>query len=337
MDTWKAMLGNQVLVSAVVGWTVAQVLKTLIDFALNKSFNAERLVGSGGMPSSHSATVCGLTTAAGLKYGAGSFEFAISFILSMVVMYDAVGVRQETGKQARLLNSILLENPLKLSGEVLQQKLKEYVGHTPIQVFAGAVLGIILALVINNFPLEEPMSIFNYVNWFFMYSFLGYLLECIVLTIEYKKPVVDRGFGHGPFCIIYGFGAVGACLLLSPLSDHPVELYTASMTMATTMELITANVMIRLFGSFWWDYSHKPFNYRGIICLESSLAWGLLGLFFFYYLDGWVRTAVGYIPGRISAVMAVALTLFYLCDFFGASVCVLVCRKAEKMKNAKRQ
>ena len=108
------------------------------------------------------------------------------------------------------------------------------------------------------------MSIFNYVNWFFMYSFLGYLLECIVLTIEYKKPVVDRGFGHGPFCIIYGFGAVGACLLLSPLSDHPVELYTASMTMATTMELITANVMIRLFGSFWWDYSHKPFNYRGI-------------------------------------------------------------------------
>ena len=65
--------------------------------------------------------------------------------------YDAVGVRQETGKQARLLNSILLENPLKLSGEVLQQKLKEYVGHTPIQVFAGAVLGIILALVINNY------------------------------------------------------------------------------------------------------------------------------------------------------------------------------------------
>ena len=131
MDTWKAMLGNQVLVSAVVGWTVAQVLKTLIDFALNKSFNAERLVGSGGMPSSHSATVCGLTTAAALKYGAGSFEFAISFILAM-------------------LNSILLENPLKLSSEVLQQKLKEYVGHTPIQVVAGAILGIVLALVINN-------------------------------------------------------------------------------------------------------------------------------------------------------------------------------------------
>ena len=159
------------------------------------------------------------------------------------------------------------------------------------------------------------MSICNYINWFFLYSFLGYLLECIVLTVEYKRPVVDRGFGHGPFCVIYGFGAVGACLLLSPLSDHPIELYTASMTMATTMELITANVMIRLFGRFWWDYSHKPFNYRGIICLESSLAWGLLGLFFFNYLDGWVRTAVGYIPGRIGKVLAVLLTLFYVFDF----------------------
>ena len=78
--------------------------------------------------------------------------------------------------------------------------------------------------------MEELMSICNYINWFFLYSFLGYLLECIVLTVEYKRPVVDRGFGHGPFCVIYGFGAVGACLLLSPLSDHPIELYTASMT-----------------------------------------------------------------------------------------------------------
>ena len=149
MDVWSQMLGNQVLVSAVTGWVAAQFLKTLIDFALNKSFNAERLVGSGGMPSSHSATVCGMTTAAMLKYGTGSFEFAISFVLSMIVMYDAIGVRRETGKQAKLLNSILMENPLKLNAEVLQEKLKEYVGHTPLQVMAGAILGIVLALAIN--------------------------------------------------------------------------------------------------------------------------------------------------------------------------------------------
>lgn len=147
------MLRNQVLISAIMGWVVAQFLKTLIDFALNKNFNAERLVGSGGMPSSHSATVCGMTTAAMLEYGVGSFEFAVSFVVSMVVMYDAIGVRRETGKQAKLLNSILMENPLKLkiNAEVLQEKLKEYVGHTPLQVMAGAILGILLALAINPY------------------------------------------------------------------------------------------------------------------------------------------------------------------------------------------
>ena len=151
MNMWDELLSNQLLVSAVVGWVVAQGLKTLIDFALNKSFNKERLVGSGGMPSSLSATVCGLTTAAVIKFGVGSFEFAISFVLSMIVMYDAIGVRRETGKQAKLLNSILMENPLKLSAEVLQERLKEYVGHTPLQVVAGAILGVLLALWVGTF------------------------------------------------------------------------------------------------------------------------------------------------------------------------------------------
>lgn len=151
MKIWNEILSNQVLVSAVAGWIVAQVLKTMLDFALNRTINWERMVGSGGMPSSHSATVCGLTTAAALRYGVSSFEFAVCFVLSMVVMYDATGVRRETGKQAKLLNSILSENPLKLNAEVLREKLKEYVGHTPLQVVAGAILGICLALVINGY------------------------------------------------------------------------------------------------------------------------------------------------------------------------------------------
>lgn len=151
MNYWDDILGNQVLVSAVAAWMVAQFLKTLIDMALNKNFNPERLVGSGGMPSSHSSTVCALTTAASYRYGVGSFEFAICFVLSMIVMYDAMGVRRETGKQAKLLNSILLENPLKLKGELIQETLKEYVGHTPLQVAAGALLGILLALFISQF------------------------------------------------------------------------------------------------------------------------------------------------------------------------------------------
>ena len=151
MKIWNEILENQVLVSSVIGWTVAQFLKTLIDLILNRSFNPERIFGSGGMPSSHSATVCALTTASGMRYGGGSLEFAISFVLAMVVMYDAMGVRRETGKQAQLLNTVFFENILNIDGVVLQEKLKEYVGHTPLQVAAGAVLGIGLALVLNAF------------------------------------------------------------------------------------------------------------------------------------------------------------------------------------------
>ena len=140
MSFWEQICGNEVLISAVIGWMVAQVLKTLIDFALNESFSAERLVGSGGMPSSHSSTVCALMTSAGIRYGVESFEFAICFILASVVMYDAIGVRQETGKQAKLLN---------LDNEQFQKRLKEFVGHTPLQVFAGALLGILIAFFVH--------------------------------------------------------------------------------------------------------------------------------------------------------------------------------------------
>ena len=147
MGFWQEVSGNQVLVSACLGWVVAQVLKTIIDVALNKSFTPERLVGSGGMPSSHSSTVCALVVSSGICYGVGSFEFAVSFVLAAVVMYDAIGVRQETGKQAKLLNMIMEQNILKMDN--FQQRLKEFVGHTPLQVFAGAILGIGIALLVN--------------------------------------------------------------------------------------------------------------------------------------------------------------------------------------------
>lgn len=151
MTIWQQIFRNEILVSAVIGWLVAQVLKTILDIALNHSFNPERLVGSGGMPSSHSSTVCALTVSSAQVYGLGSFEFAVSFVLAMIVMYDAMGVRRETGKQAKLLNSILSQNPMKLSNIEFQEKLKEYVGHTPLQVAAGAILGIVLAFVVHAF------------------------------------------------------------------------------------------------------------------------------------------------------------------------------------------
>ncbi|WP_124064848.1 putative ABC transporter permease [Clostridium sp. E02] len=159
------------------------------------------------------------------------------------------------------------------------------------------------------------MSIYHQINCFFLFSFLGYLLECSVLSFENRRIVYNRGFGHGPFCIIYGFGATGAMILLKPLMNDPILLYFASMAMATFMELVTANMMIRLFGSFWWDYSRKPFNYKGIICLESSIAWGFLGIFYFRYLRGFVNQTAGMIPEGLDRLVAMSLVIFYAVDF----------------------
>lgn len=159
------------------------------------------------------------------------------------------------------------------------------------------------------------MAFYYWINCFFTFSFLGYLLECIVLTLDNRQFVYNRGFGHGPFCIIYGFGALGAAVLLAPLSGSMFTLYIGSMVMATAMELVTAKVMIRLFGSFWWDYSKKRFNYKGIVCLESSLGWGLLGIVFYRVLNASVQGVVLRVPGRMSRILAVALLIFYLADF----------------------
>lgn len=150
MNFFDALCGNTVLISAVSGWFVAQVLKTIIYLILNKQFRAERLVGSGGMPSSHSATVCALATAACLEFGPGSFQFAISLILAIIVMHDAMGVRRETGIQAKVLNEIM-ETFEKMGRSELsaQDKLKEFVGHTPLQVLMGAILGIVIAFILN--------------------------------------------------------------------------------------------------------------------------------------------------------------------------------------------
>lgn len=142
------MLHNQIFLTAAAGWLLAQLLKTLIYFLLNKEFNSERLVGDGGMPSSHSATVCALATAVAMECGTGSAEFAIAAILAIIVMHDAMGVRRETGIQAKLLNEIIEIFEEMGRGEIsANDKLKEFVGHTPIQVLIGGLLGILTAIL----------------------------------------------------------------------------------------------------------------------------------------------------------------------------------------------
>lgn len=148
MSILEQLMSNRVLLAGVAGWCVAQVLKTIIHLLFTKEFVAERLVGSGGMPSSHSATVCALTTASFMVYGISSSEFAICFFLALIVMHDAMGVRRETGIQAMVLNDIIKVLDDMGSDMPPQDKLKEFVGHTPFQVLVGGILGILLAILI---------------------------------------------------------------------------------------------------------------------------------------------------------------------------------------------
>lgn len=146
----EQLLSNYPLMTAVLSWFVAQVLKTAIDAYFNKGINWERMTGSGGMPSSHSSTVVSLAVAIGVSYGVDSTLFALALIFAIVVMYDATGVRRETGKQAVILNRLLLDNPFSWTGEEFDKKLKEYVGHTPLQVLMGAILGVLIALIMGD-------------------------------------------------------------------------------------------------------------------------------------------------------------------------------------------
>lgn len=132
---------------ALVGWFVAQVLKFLITLFKDKKLDFGRLMGSGGMPSSHSAFVMALATSCGLFYGWDGPVFGISLVLAFIVMYDAAGVRRAAGKQAALLNQLVEDLFAYGVTEKTNVQLKELLGHTPFQVFAGALLGIIIAIL----------------------------------------------------------------------------------------------------------------------------------------------------------------------------------------------
>ena len=147
MDWLIDLLTNKFLLVALSSWFVAQVLKTVIYALEHKKLDISRLFGDGGMPSGHSATVTSLATFCGLHFGFGSFQFALAGILAIIVCHDATGVRQETGKQAAVLNEIIEAFELLAPDKISEANLKEFVGHTPIQVLAGILLGIANACV----------------------------------------------------------------------------------------------------------------------------------------------------------------------------------------------
>ncbi|WP_099798276.1 divergent PAP2 family protein [Parathermosynechococcus lividus] len=146
MDTLRELLSNHVLWVALAASAIAQTLKLLLDIAKHRKLNFRVLVETGGMPSSHSALVTALATSVGLQRGWSSVEFAIALVFAFIVMYDAAGVRQAAGKQARILNQIV-EEFFQEGHELAEARLKELLGHTPIQVIAGSALGVAIAWV----------------------------------------------------------------------------------------------------------------------------------------------------------------------------------------------
>ena len=140
------IFSNKYIIVPLVLWFLIQTFKVIWDLVTTKKFNFKRILGAGGMPSSHSAVVTSLAVLIGKNQGFNSPIFALAVIFAFVVMYDAAGVRRAAGKQAQLLNKFV--NTPGLSGVQVQEKLVEVLGHTPVQVFVGALLGIIVGIIV---------------------------------------------------------------------------------------------------------------------------------------------------------------------------------------------
>ncbi len=146
MNNYQKIFTNKYLLAPLILWFCIQSFKVLQELITTKKFNFKRIIGAGGMPSSHSAISMCIATMIGKSEGFDSSIFALALIFSLVVMYDAAGVRRAAGKQAKLLNKII-ETP-GLSNVQVQEKLVEVLGHTPIQVFVGAILGIAVGIIV---------------------------------------------------------------------------------------------------------------------------------------------------------------------------------------------
>lgn len=157
-------------------------------------------------------------------------------------------------------------------------------------------------------------DVYHVVHWLLIYSILGWIVESVYMSICNKK-LTNRGFIHGPMCPIYGVGALTVYFLLRPLEGNWIALYFGGTLLATTLEYFTAVMMQKIFGCIWWDYNDKPFNYKGILCLESTIAWGFYTLFLFIFLQKWVDGIVSLYPRSIGIYLGIAVIVYYMIDF----------------------
>lgn len=152
-------------------------------------------------------------------------------------------------------------------------------------------------------------SIFTLFNYFIIYSFMGWCLETIYATTN-KKEFVNRGFLHGPFCPIYGFGCLSIIFFLKPIETNYIFLFIGSVLLTSVLEYITGFFLETAFNSTWWDYSDKPYNLHGRICLSFSLIWGFISIFIIKVIHPYIVYIVNLVP-RSPGVMLFYITLLY--------------------------
>lgn len=156
-------------------------------------------------------------------------------------------------------------------------------------------------------------DLYHIVHWFLAYSFIGWVFESIFMSICNRK-LTNRGFMTGPFCPIYGFGALSVYFILRPFSGNYFVLYVVGAVLATTFEYFVARLMQFIFGSVWWDYNDKPFNYKGILCLESTLGWGLYTILMFGFLHKFVQALVDSYSQRRGILLGNIVIILILLD-----------------------
>lgn len=158
-------------------------------------------------------------------------------------------------------------------------------------------------------------DVYHLIAAFIIYSVLGWFVESAYMSFCNHR-LTNRGFAKGPFCPIYGFGTVIGYLVLNPLSGHYVTLYLTGAFLATTFEYLVGIMMQKLLGEVWWDYTEKPMNYKGIICLESTIAWGFYAIIITMFLHERVLhliDAMDMAYGRILCIVILAIvTVDYL-------------------------
>ena len=157
-------------------------------------------------------------------------------------------------------------------------------------------------------------DVLHLVQCFIIYSILGWLVESIYMSICNKK-ITNRGFTASPICPIYGFGGVLGYLILHPLSQHVFLLYIAGAAVATVFEYFVAKLMNKVLGAVWWDYSEKPLNYKGVICAESTIAWGFYAVIIVNHLHKALLRMVDSIPTHFGIIACRVIMVWYAVDF----------------------